>query len=307
MNVLGMAAVDEAQSSSSSLSSSSTSSNSPRQSVEGGDDLPHLKLRVGGGLCVSIQTTGSPTPPCLTDGLRSHSTKQILDCREHPCHKVRFRSARLPRSTSNLTSDSRMLPVAEELRYLQSPVPLNMYEERKCLKVSGVSWSPMASVDVRHKPKDSISSSHRGQGEPQSECASRTSKQTCMLSKSQPYERSLSFSCARGETNSLLSRKQTQPPSRRRTLTDYEKNLTFKPKLNDYSIKIASRNARLSLPVINRLSEARRNESLPRYDQEHLTFTPKLNPLSLKLAHERATRMPEVYTQYNQLYFTFTS
>ena len=287
--------MSETHSSSSSLSSSGSSS-SHKQSMEGGGELPHLKpLRVGGGLCVAIQTTGSPTPACVTDSLRSHSTKHIVECQERLSHRVRFRSARLAKSTSQLVSESRMLPISERVRYLHGPIKLSTFQERKSLKVSGMSWSPMASLDVRENSPGSKSS-----------CASQEQEEVTTAeggnevtkhrspSKPHPHKRSYSFNCGRGETTSLLSREQAQPTHRRRILTDYEKDLTFKPKLNNYSLKMASRNARLSLPLVHRLSEVRRNESLPRYDQEHLTFAPKLNPLSLKLANERALKMPEV-------------
>lgn len=89
-----------------------------------------------------------------------------------------------------------------------------------------------------------------------------------------------------GETES------TQAPScRRRLLAEFERELTFKPKLNDYSLKIAAKNARSSVPVVHRLLERR---TVHPHFQENLTFAPKLNALSLKLAQERASRMPEV-------------
>ena len=85
---------------------------------------------------------------------------------------------------------------------------------------------------------------------------------------------------------------QQTPSSRRRILTEVEKNLTFRPKLNEYSLKIAARNSRNSVPVVHRLLEARK--SVPTYQDPRLTFAPKLNALSVKLAQERNARMPEV-------------
>lgn len=256
--------------------------------MERGGELPHLELTVGGGLCVSIQTSGSPTPSCVTESLRSLSTKQLLDYRER--HGI----SRMAKSASHLVQDSRIVQVGEGPRYAHSSACfLGACRDKKGLQLSGLSWSPLASVSkLRGRESNSMAKSQE-RDELQAESVNRGSmpNSPCKL---QSHQRSHSFNCGRRESTSLLSREQVPPTYRRRILTDYEKNLTFKPKLNDYSLKIASRNARLSLPLVNRLSEIRRNESLPSYDQEHLTFAPKLNPLSLKLAHERAARMPEV-------------
>ena len=254
--------------------------------MEGEGELPHLDLTVDGRFGMSIQTYGSPTPSCVTDSLRSHSTKQLLDYRE------RYGSSRLAKSASHLVQDSRIVQVGEGPRFVHSPA--SFCRDKKVLQVSGLSWSPLASVsEIGGRVPNSSKAKSQERDELQAESVNRVSKPN-LPSKLLSHQRSHSFNCGRGESTSLLSQEQAPPTCRRRILTDYEKNLTFKPKLNDYSLKIASRNARLSLPLVHRLSEVRRNESLPRYDQEHLTFAPKLNPLSLKLAHERAARMPEV-------------
>ena len=261
-----------------------------------------------------IQTSGSPTPPCVTDGspsatprciidgLKSHSTKQLLGCRATSSTPTRWYDGgasvvRLAQSASQLASDSRMLPVSERRRFVHSPlVRLSTYTEKSTSRIPGASWSPSASVAEINNVKNYR---EHTPGMVNSTAVSQSPKampsDTCKHPKDkQPHQRSYSFNLCGGETTSLLSREQAPPTTRRRILTDYERDLTFKPKLNTYSLKIASRNSRLSLPVINRLSETRKNDSLPRYDQEHLTFAPKLNPLSLKLAHERASRMSEV-------------
>ena len=257
--------------------------------MERGGEFPHLELTVGSGLCVSIQTSGSPTPTCIIESLRSQSTKQLLDYRE------RYGRSRTAKSASHLAQDSHIVQVGEGPRYVHSPASfLGAYRHKKGLQLSGLSWSPLASVsEIRGHVSKSMAKSQEGDVL-HAESVNRVSMHNQPPSKLQSHQRSHSFNCGRGESTSLLSREQAPPTYRRRILTDYEKNLTFKPKLNDYSLKIASRNARLSLPLVHRLSEVRRNESLPHYDKEHLTFAPKLNPLSLKLAHERAARMPEV-------------
>ena len=251
-------------------------------------ELPHLELTVDGGLCMPIQTSGSPTPSSVTESLRSQSTKQLLNYRE------RYGRSRMAKSASYLVQDSRIVQVGEGPRCVRSPASfLGAYRDKKGLQVSGLSWSPLASVsEIRGHVSNSMAKSQE-----LDELHTESVKRVTMPnppSKLQSHQRSHSFNCGRTESTSLLLREQAPPTYRRHILTDYEKNLTFKPKLNDYSLKIASRNTRLSLPLVHRLSEVRRNESLPRYDQEHLTFTPKLNPLSLKLAHERAARMSEV-------------
>ena len=88
---------------------------------------------------------------------------------------------------------------------------------------------------------------------------------------------------------------------RRRILCDFEKELTFRPKLNDNSLKLASKSTRNSLPVVHRLSSMAEGKKKSVY-QEDLTFVPKLNALSLKLAQERSNRMPEVCTLICNLY-----
>ena len=262
-----------------------------------------MLIQTSGSPTPSCVTDGSPsaTPRCITDGLKSHSTKQLLGCRATSSTPTRWYDGggsvvRLAQSASQLASDSRMLPVSERRRFVHSPlVRLSTYTEKSTSRIPGASWSPSASVaeinnikNYREHTPGMVNST----ATPQSPKAMPSD--TCKHPKNQPHQRSYSFNLGGGETTSLLSREQAPPTTRRRILTDYERDLTFKPKLNTYSLKIASRNSRLSLPVINRLSETRKNDSLPRYDQEHLTFAPKLNPLSLKLAHERASRMSEV-------------
>ena len=272
--------------------SSSGAPNSPKSAImesQGNSELPHLQaVRVGGGLHVSVRTSGTPTPSCVTDGggLRSHSTKLLLErSREHTSPVKRHCSARLARSTSHLVSEhhTHTRPSSGVLMYVHSPTHLGTYVEKKASKLSSVLWSP--NVSVEHE----IKSDSQGKGE-QCGCTSQESRRN-LLTKRDLHQRSLSFDYGRGEKP--LSREQAPPTCRRRVLTDYERNLTFKPKLNNHSLRIASRNSRNSLPLISRLSEVRKNQ-LPRYDQEHLTFAPKLNPLSLKLANERASKMPEV-------------
>ena len=267
------------------VSSSDTRNSSKKVTMESfhqeDPELSHLQaLRVGGGLRISLaRTSGTPTPSCacVTDGcrgLRSHSTKLLLErSREHTqsCAR-RHSSAQLARSTSHLVSDRHVQAQSSSgvLLYVHSPTHMGTYAEKGASKL----------LDSQ------------GKGE-QCGCvhASRGSKRD-LLTKQNSHQRSLSFNCGRG-SEMLLSREQAPPTCRRRVLTDYETNLTFKPKLNTHSLRIASRKSRNSLPLINRLSEVRKNQ-LPRYDQEHLTFAPKLNPLSMKLAHERASKMPEV-------------
>ena len=85
-------------------------------------------------------------------------------------------------------------------------------------------------------------------------------------------------------------------PCRRRIVCDFEKNLTFTPKLNVQSVKLASRNAQSTVPVVCRLLKERKTTQA--YKDHNLTFAPKLNALSVRLAQERASRMPEVSTHH---------
>ena len=77
-----------------------------------------------------------------------------------------------------------------------------------------------------------------------------------------------------------------------RRVADYEREWTFRPKLNHASIRLASQAPRSHLPVSHRLYENRRLNVT--HLQENFTFCPKLNAASLRLAQARAERLPEV-------------
>ncbi len=89
-----------------------------------------------------------------------------------------------------------------------------------------------------------------------------------------------------------LSTDHTGKLIQKRIICDFEKDLTFRPTLNEHSMRLASKKQRNSVPLVHRLLEARR--SIPDPYEHRLTFAPKLNPASLKLAQERATKMSEV-------------
>ena len=93
---------------------------------------------------------------------------------------------------------------------------------------------------------------------------------------------------------------------RRRSVADYEKEWTFRPKLNDASLRLASQTARSSLPVSRRLYEQRRRQGRAHHQpRENFTFCPKLNATSLRLAKERSERLPEVYTCISVYFHTY--
>lgn len=77
-----------------------------------------------------------------------------------------------------------------------------------------------------------------------------------------------------------------------RRVADYEREWTFRPKLNHASIRLASQAPRSHLPVSHRLYENRRLNVTRLH--ENFTFCPKLNAASLRLAQARAERLPEV-------------
>ena len=94
----------------------------------------------------------------------------------------------------------------------------------------------------------------------------------------------------RGEAVSV--KQQNVKTAHWRRVADYEKEWTFRPKLNHVSLRLAAQAARSSLPVSHRLYE-KRTQSITGL-QENFTFCPKLNAASLRLAQERAQRLPEV-------------
>ena len=91
---------------------------------------------------------------------------------------------------------------------------------------------------------------------------------------------------------------RTKPACCRRLAQRFTEELTFRPKLNQTSVKLAARQSRSTRPVVTRLSESRKSKE-PRLPDH--TFSPKLNALSLKLAHERAGRQEEVEARSAEL------
>ena len=86
----------------------------------------------------------------------------------------------------------------------------------------------------------------------------------------------------------------------RRKMRDYEREWTFKPRLNFTSLRLVSRGNHCSVPVSHRLYQ-RKTHSVPQL-QEEFTFAPKLNSASLRLAQERTGRLPEVCTCISPTY-----
>ena len=82
---------------------------------------------------------------------------------------------------------------------------------------------------------------------------------------------------------------QKRASCRRNLVRDFERELTFRPELNQNSLKIASKSTRQHVPLVCRLSERKKKNGPTMY-----TFTPQINPHSVKLAQERAGKMQEV-------------
>ena len=102
------------------------------------------------------------------------------------------------------------------------------------------------------------------------------------------------------ETNQPVKKEKVagmKKTTHRRRVADYEREWTFRPKLNHASLRLVSRTAYSSLPVAHRLYESRRTNLDPRR-RENFTFCPKLNSASLRLAQERAEKLPEVSADY---------
>ena len=93
--------------------------------------------------------------------------------------------------------------------------------------------------------------------------------------------------------------KSSKPPCCRRLMQRFAEEPTFRPKLNETSLKLVSRLPRSTRPVVTRLSESRKNKKAC-CKPDH-TFSPKLNALSLKLAQERAGRQEEVEARAAEL------
>ena len=76
---------------------------------------------------------------------------------------------------------------------------------------------------------------------------------------------------------------------RRNLARELEKELTFRPELNQRSVKLASRSMRQCVPLLCRLTERRRKA-----EQNSFSFAPRINAHSVKLAQERAGKIDEV-------------
>ena len=101
----------------------------------------------------------------------------------------------------------------------------------------------------------------------------------------------------KGTEEIIISRSQTicnktcmKPSCCRKLIHEFEKELTFHPKLNPSSLKIAN-HKRCHQPLLTRLTKGKGKPSL--YD-EKFTFSPKLNAMSIKLAQERAEKIDQV-------------
>ena len=95
-----------------------------------------------------------------------------------------------------------------------------------------------------------------------------------------------------GKVKESITQWQNSRTTYRRQVADYEREWTFRPKLNHASIRLASQAPRSHLPVSHRLYENRRLNVTRLH--ENFTFCPKLNEASLRLAQARAERLPEV-------------
>lgn len=90
----------------------------------------------------------------------------------------------------------------------------------------------------------------------------------------------------------LSSASFAKPPCCRKLIHQFEKELTFHPRLNTATRRLVSRNPQCQLPVVTRLADS--NRTLKPYYDDSFTFSPKLNPLSVKLAQERAAKLQEM-------------
>lgn len=80
-----------------------------------------------------------------------------------------------------------------------------------------------------------------------------------------------------------------KPSCRRNLAKELERELTFRPELNQRSLKIASHSTRQCVPLVCRLTERRKKTEHSSY-----SFAPRINPHSVKLAQERAGKIDEV-------------
>lgn len=94
-----------------------------------------------------------------------------------------------------------------------------------------------------------------------------------------------------GSLLSLERKEQIGRSTCRRNLSkDFEKDLTFKPTINQNSVKIAARIMRQNVPLEVRLFERKKKE-VPGISY---SFCPKINAHSIKLIQDKASRMHQV-------------
>ena len=97
-----------------------------------------------------------------------------------------------------------------------------------------------------------------------------------------------------GSSDEYSKERAPKRPSCRRNLAkELEKELTFRPELNQRSLKIASRSTRQNVPLLCRLTE-RRKQYVNGVLSNGYTFAPKINAHSVRLAQERAGKIQEV-------------
>lgn len=89
-----------------------------------------------------------------------------------------------------------------------------------------------------------------------------------------------------------MPKKNQKPSCCRKLIHQFEKELTFRPKLNPSSLKLANQSSRRHQPLVTRLSDGGKKQH--QYYDANLTFSPKLNAMSLKLAQERAGKLQEI-------------
>lgn len=85
-----------------------------------------------------------------------------------------------------------------------------------------------------------------------------------------------------------------QSKSRRNLSREYSKDLTFKPAMNQNSMKIVKRSMRQFVPLEKRLLERKKKDEDATSNRNN-TFSPKINANSNKLIQDRANRLYQVF------------
>ena len=251
-----------------------------------------MLLQPSSQLCLGPQITRSRTQPSTP----SHSPPLLVRSLTAAPHNTRLQSPttfRKKQAYSNILPDCSPKSVRKESGAAMSPDQTGGYVMQiqsengdLCRSRADLRGLPRCghSLDETHeqmKRRDNIAAKERRRGTLCGlECRS------AVVSSSRNRDLLM-------ESTEYFNETMKRPLCRRNLAKELDKEFTFKPELNQKSLKMASRSTRQEFPLVYRLTE-RRAKANRKLEQSGYTFAPRINPRSIKLAQERAGKIDEV-------------